>query len=359
MSEHELHDTQPHSIEQTQPQSVRPTKENTQPRLQRVGWPRWFLAVLFILLIFAGALAGYGSGIGQRRAAQATLVAAQLQEQLELGIQKMNAGQYDLARQHFDFIVQHAPNFPGVMEAYTELLLRMQLSPTPTNTPTLQMTPTVDLRSAETIYENVRSALKARDWNAALDNLDSLRKNYPAYKTAEVDSLYYLALRMRGVSKIVLGPGQVCQDINLEGGIYDLTRAERFGTLDAVAQNLRTYARLYLIGASYWDQDWEKAQSFFAQVMAGYPSMMDASCMTATERWRYATIKRAEKFLASGDYCAAEEQFNLAFSVTSQKNEPHYPTATQVAIECDGGNGGNGPTATLVPTPTETPTPTP
>lgn len=362
MSENELHDTQPHSIEETQPSMVRAGEHRLPP--SRPGWPRWLLALLLVLLIFAGAFAGYGAGISQRRAAQATLLTAQLQEQLDLGLQKMNAGQYDLARQHFDFIIQHDPNFPGVMEAYTELLLRMQISPTPTVTPTPVATPTVDLRSAETIYENVQTALKNRDWDGALANLDSLRKNYPTYRTAEVDSLYYLALRMRGVYKIVLTSGRTCQDINLEGGIYDLTRAERFGTLDALAQSLRTYARLYLIGASYWDQDWEKAQSFFDQVRAGYPSMMDASCMTATERWRYATIKRAEKLLAAGEYCAAEEQFNLAFSVPSEKNGPYYPTATQVAIECDGGNGGgNGgappPLDTPTPTPSETPTPTP
>lgn len=320
-------------------------------------------ALVVVLVLVIGALAGYGSGMGQRYDAQSTKVAGQLQEQLDLGIQKMNAGQYDLARQHFEFIIQHDPDFPGVMEAYTELLLRMQISPTPEASVTPALTSTPDLRGAEAIYESARTALLNRDWDAALEDLDNLRKTAPDYKTAEVDGLYYLTLRMRGVYKIILTEGETCQDINLEGGIYDMTRAERFGTLDALAQSLRTYARLYLIGASYWDQDWIKAQDFFAQVLAGYPDLMDSSCMTATERWRFATIKYAEQLLAAGDTCGAEEQFNLAFTVPSQKNEAYYPTATEASIQCDGGGeeggGGGGEEPTPEGTLTETPTPSP
>lgn len=361
MSESELHDTQPSSLGETQPSSA---KRDTQPRPAGKRFPRGMAALAIVLLLVVGALAGYGSGMGQRYDAEKTQLTGQLQEQFDLGVQKMNAGQYDLARQHFEFVIQNAPTFPGVMEAYTDLLLRMQISPTPTITLTPTVSPTPDLRSAEAIYANIRAALIARDWDNALANLDSLRKTAPAYRTAEVDSLYYLTLRMRGVYKIVLTDGRSCQEINLEGGIYDLTSAERFGTLDSVAQSLRTYARLYLIGASYWDQDWVKAQDFFAQVMAGYPSMMDSSCMTATERWRFATIKYAQQLLAAGDSCGAEEQFNLAFTITSLKNEEFFPVATEAAVQCDGGGGGDEDdqpppegTPTETPSPTETPTP--
>ncbi len=354
MSEKDLKDTQSHPVGETQPT---PAKEDTQPRPAETKFPRWMAAVAVVLVLIIGALAGYGSGMGQRYEAQSTQVAGQLQEQLDLGIQKMNAGQYDLARQHFEFIIQNDPDFPGVMEAYTELLLRMQISPTPTASLTPSHTATPDLRGADAIYANIRAAMSVRDWDSALLNLDNLRKTDPTYKTAEVDGLYYLALRMRGVYKIILTEGETCQDINLEGGIYDMTRAERFGTLDALAQSLRTYARLYLIGSSYWDQDWVKAQDFFAQVMAGYPDLMDSSCMTATERWRFATIKYAEQLLAAGDTCGAEEQFNLAFTVLSLKNEEFYPTATEVSILCDGGEGGGGEEPTPEGTLAETPTP--
>jgi len=364
MSEPTINDTQPGNKAGKEPSKY--DEPNTQPVNPVTGgkrFPRWLVAVLFVLVLVLGALAGYGSGMGQRAGAQKTQVSSQLQEQFDLGFQKMEAGQYDLAKSHFDFIIEHDPSFPGITDAYAELLLRMQTSPTPTLSPTPTITPTPDLRGVEAIYANLRSALTDRAWDTVLIHLDSLRKTDPTYRSAEVDGWYYLALRMRGVGKILLQEGETCPDINLEGGIYDLTLAARFGTLDSVAEGLRTYARLYIIGASYWDQDWVEAQAIFDQVRAGNPNLRDTSCMTATERWRYATIKRAELLMAAGDSCGAEEQFNLAFTIASDKNAEFYPTATENSIACDGGEdhgGGEEPTpdGLATETPTLEPTPT-
>ena len=257
--------------------------------------------------------------MGQRYDAEKTQVSGQLQEQFDLGMEKMEAGQYDLAKVHFDFIIEHDPKFPGLVEAYADLLIRMQTSPTPTYTATPTVTPTPDLRGVEAIYANLQSALSIRDWDTVLTNLDSLRKADPGYKTAEVDGLYYLALRMRGVDKIILEDGEVCADINLEGGIFDLTQAERFGTLDAVAEGLRGISRLYIIGASYWDQDWEQVQTIFEQVRLGNPYLRDSSCMTATERWRFATIKGHNSSLTQVMYVLPKSNstWRSALSVTT------------------------------------------
>ena len=79
-------------------------------------------------------------------------------------------------------------------------------------------------------------------------NLIPLRKDDITYHAAEVDGMYYMALRNRGVCKIYpqsYEPNASCAtlNINLEGGIYDLTQAEQFGPLDATASALRTWAR--------------------------------------------------------------------------------------------------------------------
>lgn len=342
MPEKEIEDTRPNaSVGDTQP--IKPISvSDIGHSLAPKKWSKWLAVLLIVILILIGALGGYGSGMGQRYDAERTMVTGQLQEQFQLGIQKMDAGQYELAKIHFDFVIEKDPKFPGLAEAYAELLIRMQTSPTPTLTSTPTPTSTPDLRGVEAIYENIRSALVSQDWDAVLTNLDSIRKADPSYKTAEVDGLYYLALRMRGVGKIILEEGETCSDLNLEGGIFDLTQAEKFGTLDAVAESLRTMSRLYIIGASYWDQDWDQVQLIFDQVRAGNPYLRDSSCMTATERWRYATIKRAEILIEAGDFCGAEEQFNLAFSIISDRNVEFYPTATENSIQCDGDNGEGG-----------------
>jgi tetratricopeptide (TPR) repeat protein len=353
MSDSELKDAQPNG-------ALHDAQSNSPAPVKKKNFPRWLTALCVVALIVIGLLGGYGSGMGQRYAAQNTLVTGQLEEQFQLGKQAIDAGNYELAQKYFDFILKTDSNFPGIQAAYSGLILRMRVTPTPVFSPTPLVSPTPDLRAATEIYNTALQLLNSSDWNGAITNLDSLRKAYPTYRTAEVDGMYYMALRQRGVGKIA----SACQDVNLEGGIYDLTLAEHFvdtGNLDAYAESLRTYARLYIIGASFWDQDWLQAQNFFAQVMAGYPNMSDSSCMSATKRWHDATIKRAEQMLAAGDYCGAEEQYAAAFTVGDQFNSTAYPTATEVADQCNGGGGGGGggETPTSEEVPTETPTPTP
>jgi tetratricopeptide (TPR) repeat protein len=321
-------------------------------------FPRWLVALVVVTLIAIGMIGGYGSGMSQRYAAQNTQVNGQLQEQYQLGQQAMQSGNYELAMQYFKFILQNEPNFPGIQAAYTDLLLKMQVSPTPAFSPTPEISPTPDMRGVEEIYNAAFQALSNEDWDGALNNLDSLRKTAPSYRTAEVDGMYYMALRQRGVAKITAS----CQDTNMEGGIYDLTLAEHFvgeGNLDSIAESLRTYARLYIIGASFWDLDWYQAQYFFGQVMTGYPNMSDSSCMTATKRWYLATVKYADQLMAAGDACGADEQYTAALAIDNPFNPTVAPTATFVYEKCHGGSrgGNNGPAPTTEGTPTETSTP--
>jgi hypothetical protein len=352
-------DTQPNAaLGDTSPNAARGDTNPNPAQSPARRFPRWLAIVLFGALIVIGAVGGYGTGMGRRSDAQKTQVSAQMQEQLELGLRAMDVGQYEVARQHLQFILEQAPDFPGAQEAYADLLFRIQTSPTPTYTATPTITPTPDLRSAEEQFANAQQLLSARDWNGTISALDSLRKMAPTYRAAEVDGMYYTALRMRGFLKI---SNTDCQQINLEGGIYDLTLAERFGPLDANAEALRSWARMYIAGASFWDQDWIQVQEIFFQVKSALPNLSDSSCESATERWRFATIKRAEILLAQNAVCASDEQFAAAFSVPSQRNQPYFGTATQVHNRCRPPTQVPPP-ATKTPTgapPADTPTETP
>ncbi len=146
--------------------------------------------------------------------------------------------------------------------------------------------------------------------------------------------------------------------------------AERFGPLDDAADALRTWARLYIAGASFWDQDWVQVKSYFAQVMANMPYLSDSSCTSAIERWRLASIGYAKYLMDKGDYCAAEAQFQEAFTIDTPKNQAIYPTATEVSNLCNGGSGGQPSegqptesqpveTPTIVAPPTEPPATSP
>jgi len=339
MTAPELKDTQPNGVLQdTQPKTPIPNKEKR--------FPRWLVALCVVLILAIGLLAGYNSGMSRRYAAQNTLAAGQLDEQFQLGTKAVEAGNYELARQYFEGILRTDSQYPGIQAAYTDLLVRMKVNTTP------------DLRSADEIYNTAQQLLNSGDWDGAITNLDSLRKSNPTYHTAQVDGMYYMSLRQRGMAKI----SAACQNVNLEGGIYDLTLAENFvgaGNLDSVAESLRTYARLYIIGASFWDQDWVQSQNFFAQVMTGYPNMSDSSCLSATRRWAEATIHVAEQLQTTGDNCGAEAQYADAFKVNDPLNNSAFPTATEIAIRCSGGTKAPSKTPTLAGTPSEILTETP
>ncbi len=307
----------------------------------------WIAGLGVILLIALGILGGYQSGLTVRRDAQATVVFQQLSEQFQLGVQALNEERYEVALQHFQFVINHDPAYPGAQDKLTEILVKMSISPTPTASPTPILTPTPDLRGVEEIFTRAKQLLAAQDWDGAISNLDSLRKTDSVYRAAQVDGMYYIALRNRGVSKII---NEKCANINLEGGIYDLTLAERFGPLDSYSESLRTWSRFYITGASFWELDWLQAMNYFGQIYPNLPNLMDSSCKTATERWRYAAIKYADRLWMSGDYCAASsmyDEFFLNFP-SVEENATVFPTATAVNDYCNEG----GPTPSISQTPT-------
>jgi tetratricopeptide (TPR) repeat protein len=336
MSENELKDTQ-----------SSPAQEQSVPAARK-KFPGWLIGLVLIVLIAVGILGGYTSGMNKRYAAKSTQDNGQYLEQYQLGVQAVNAGQYQVAKQHFEYIIKNYPDYPGVKSAYTDLLLHMMITPTvvPSDTPTVTSTP--DTRSIDQIYADVTGLLSAtdvnlcgRNWDDIITKLDSIRKDDITYHAANVDGMYYIALRNRGVCKIYpqsSEPNATCADlnINLEGGIYDLTQAERFGPLDANAAALRTWARLYITGASFWDQDWTQAINYFNQVMANYPNLSDSSCTSATERFRQASLGYAQQLMNGGDYCGAEKQFEAIFAIDNPKNAAAYPTGTIAANVCNG-----------------------
>jgi tetratricopeptide (TPR) repeat protein len=336
MSENELNDTQPSTV-----------KMEAAPATRK-KFPGWLAVLILIVLIAIGILGGYASGMGKRYAAQDTLVSGQLLEQYQLGVQAVNAGQYAVAKKHFEYIIQNYPNYPGIKNAYTDLLLHMMITPSLTPTPTPTITPTPDLRSINQVYADVTGLLSApgadlcaRNWDDIITKLDTLRKDDITYHAAEVDGMYYMALRNRGVCKVYpqsYEPNSSCAslNINLEGGIYDLTQAEKFGPLDSTASALRTWARYYITGASFWDQDWPQAINYFSQVMANYPNLADSSCTTASERFRQASLGYAQQLIDKGDYCGAENQLAAIFALNSPRNATAYPTGTEARNICNG-----------------------
>ncbi|MEW6717956.1 MAG: hypothetical protein AB1345_10695 [Chloroflexota bacterium] len=333
---------------------IQPDSENDRQgpaHFARGAWWRWALGGFFALLIIAtsGAFIGYQVGMRDRTQLAASQLTDILQQQFSLGLQDIDAGRYELARQRFEFIVEQDPNFPGVLDKLAEVISMLSITATATTEPTPTEeppTPTPDLRGAEELYQEVQQMLAAGDWTQALQTLDTLRKNYPTYQAVKVDGMYYIAFRNRGVDRIL-------REGNLEGGTYDLGQVQRFGPLDAEASGYRDWARFYITGASFWEIDWGQAAYYFGLVAPVAPNIHDGTGWTAMARYREAVLKYAEFLAEAKMWCEARDQLEALLALGS---DPEIrPTATYLEVKCE-------PPTPVPPeptevTPTETPTP--
>ena len=290
---------------------------------------RWLLILSLVSLLAiaaASAFGGYMSGINLRTGLEATQVAQEVAQQFSLGVQDLEARRYEVARQRFEYVIRLDPGYPGVTEKLAEVLLELNTTATPTVVPTPTLTPTPDMRTAEELFSQAQVFMADEQWSEAIDALLKLRKDEPGYQPVKVDSMLYVSLRNRGVHRIL-------NEADLEGGTYDLALAERFGPLDIEASNMRTWADLYVTGASFWGLDWAQSAYYFGQLLQVAPNLRDSSNLTATERFRTATIKYADTLAENGDWCLAQEQYDQAFNYGT--DPAVEPTAQKVAQECE------------------------
>jgi tetratricopeptide (TPR) repeat protein len=307
----------------------------------------WLWIALFVLaagfVVILGALAGYQSGAQTQEAIQTRIIELTIQEQYTLGVQDLEAGRYEVARQRFEYILKHDPSYPDVTDKLAQAMAILYATATPTPpAATASPTPTRDLRPVEEMFAQAQAQLAGQDWNGTIDTLIALRKENRSYNAPRVDGMLFISLRYRGMDKI-------WKEGNLEGGLYDLSLAENFGPLDVQANSARELARLYMIGSSFWEVHPEQAVYYFGQVAAAAPGLRDASGWTASERYRASLIQYGDLLASQKDWCNAQEQYELAYSMGG--DAALEATIRDVALRCS----PPSPTPELT---TETPTPT-
>ena len=260
---------------------------------------------VIILAVIGGGL-GYKRGINDRLNLQNEQMLSEAALQYQYGVQQLNSGNYELARTHFEYVLKVYPDFPGLTEKYTEVMVKIAQSNEPTATPAATATP--DNRDVETLFAQASQEVQSQQWEAAVNTLEALRNSDYSYRTMEVDGMYYIALRYRAV-QMILNEG------NLEEGLYYFSVLEKYAPLDKEAINYSTVARLYLTGASYWDLDWQQVVTYFSQLVASMPSLYDGT-MTASERYYYGLINYGDELMDKHDACGAEDQYKLALAMT-------------------------------------------
>jgi tetratricopeptide (TPR) repeat protein len=271
----------------------------------------WFVlfGLIFFLFITIGAAAGYNSGLSSRDLLKEKQVDQEIEEQFQMGVQDLEAGKYEIALHRFEYVMKENPNYPGITEKLSEAMAVVYSTATPTLLPpTITPTPSHDFRSEEEMFNHAVSLVVNGNWGAAIDTLLSLRKTNKEYLTAKVDDLLFIALRNWGVM-------QILQEGNLESGMYNLSLAEKFVLLDIEASQARQWARLYMIGLSFWEVHPEQAVFYFSQVAASAPYLHDISGWTAVDRYRDALIQYGDLLFKQEKWCDAQTQYEMALNL--------------------------------------------
>jgi hypothetical protein len=307
----DIEETQPTMPGDTSPTLVaEEAPEQALPPRKRTPWGRLLVLGWLILIVVAaiGAYGGFQQGRQDWRGTQAALDAEEIKHQYQLGLDNLAAGECARAQVHLDWVIERDPNNAGAIEALAQAITCQNATATPTPvtpTPTPTITPTPDLRGVEEQFAQAEAQMYATDWDGAITTLFSVRKLDPEYRAVDVDSMLYVAFRNRGVDKIL-------NLALLEGGLYDLSQSELFGPLDAEAQSYRNFARLYLIGATFYSvQDWAQAAFYLGQVAPFLPNLRDGSSGFAMDWYLESLENYINQLVEAKDWCAAAEQVGV------------------------------------------------
>lgn len=353
-----LSDTKPIKISSKNPSETSQTDATNFALLKKPFFWIIVFGFVFFLFISIGAAAGYSSGLSSRATIKDRQINQEVNKQFQMGVQDLEAGRYEIALHRFEYVIAENPNYPGITEKISEAMAVVYSTATPTLLPsTITPTPTHDFRSEEELFNHSIALIAGGDWGTGIDTLLSLRKLNKEYLTAKVDGLLYIALRNWGVS-------QILQEGELESGMYNLSLSEKFVPLDIEAVQARQWARLYMIGLSFWEVHPEQAVYYFSQVAASAPYLHDVSGWTAVDRYRDALIQYGDLLFKQEKWCEAQTQYDLALNLgapasVKEKSDNAAllcspPTATPTQ-----GTETITPTNTLPAEATFTPTPEP
>jgi tetratricopeptide (TPR) repeat protein len=324
------------------PKDTQPLRAARKNRKRRNRW-LWFVApALVLLMLVVSIVTGYYKGLDQRELASQANEAQVAQDQFDKGIEDLLAGNYEVARQRFEYVLSLDPNFEGASDLLNQALMAMN-QPTSTPSPIASPTPTEtpDFSSFEGMFASAQAAFAREDWDTALDIMIRLRGEDSEYRLAEVNQMMDVALRNRGMQKLFAG--------DLEQGIYDLTLSERFNPLDSQAASWRRSAAFYVFANSYFGLDWSLAMEYFGQIC-------EANIWGACTKYGLAAKEYAGEIAKEGeDPCLASFYYDIAFGYV-QPGEAE-PTATEVSKLCATATAP-APTATITPTFFGTATPT-
>ena len=270
----------------------------------------WVLAALALLALTV-AISGYaGLYYGERdREAERQ---ATIQEHYQAGLEALNAGQYEIARAHFQYILQLDPDNAMAEQGAAEVEARIAARPTPTSEVVRPL--------ADQLWEKAKAAYEAQDWEEAASLLTQLRSLDPEYQADEVEEMLFHSLYEAGMALL--------DEDQLEEGIFYLDRAVALRPLDEEAAYQRNLAARYLAALNLWGVDWEGTIEALKELYALAPDYKDVY-----QRLYRAYVEYGDSLSEQGEMCPAEMAYTEALRLFADPQvESKREQAAQVCL---------------------------
>jgi tetratricopeptide (TPR) repeat protein len=304
----------------------------------------WIVLAAFLLVVVAGATAGYFSGRSLNSQREQSLTHARDTEQFNLAIADFQAGRFKTAIERLNNVLQNEPDFPGALEKQQEALAAVNATPTPLPTETIVPSPTPDVSRAEQLLNQANQQFTDKKYPDMITTLLTLKTQIPGYEPVRVDGLIWVALRYNGIHLI--------QDTNrLTEGLYYLDLATNYAPLDRDAAKQEEFARVFLgiyqEAYYYRTKDIEVSMKDFKQVLAMRPYYTD----NLIKDYGDIVIANAE---ATGSPCGALE----IYTNNAIPQLDNYDTFTKARDQAQSDCASSYPTAAPPTVVTDVPTPT-
>jgi len=260
-------------------------------------WRRWdwlrllglaLIATLLTLGMLAAAAAlGLRSGASERE----QRIQAMADQHFAKGQGYLSRGEYEIALAEFEYVLQIAPGYPGVVEAIAQAKSALQGAPSPTSQ--------VQGQAAAAAFVAGKAAYDAGRWEDAIAALRQVQSLDPDYQLEAVQDMLYMAYRNAGLA-LLTGD-------QLERAVAYLEQAAAIRPLDGGAEAQRQHAASYLTAQRYWGVDWNRAIELLQGLYSQAPDYRDVAARLLEARITYGDLLARQT-----DWCPAEAQYAAA-----------------------------------------------
>jgi tetratricopeptide (TPR) repeat protein len=253
------------------------------------------------------------------------------QEHYVLGLNDLEAGEYELAVAEFELALRYNANLPEAQASLSKAEEKARAQITPTSAARLD--------AAASLYQQAVTAYEGGKLQEAVTALDELRSLDGGYQRQNV-------LTMLTTAHYQLGLNAVRED-QLDAAAEHFQAVLALKPDDADSQTQLNLVNLYKAALSNWEKDWSATIQALKGLYALAPGYRDVRV-----RLHDAHVYLAQAYAKGGNWCAASEEY--AASVSVLPLEETVDERDDAALWCQATAQAPTPTPTPRPRPTAT-----